>query len=474
MLGNTLLHTACLEGNLENVDLALEVVGNDIDAKNIQFLTPLHIACKYGRTDIALKLIEFGADINGKPENNCRLTDTPLQLAILKKDLDLVKLLIEKGADVNAKNHNNFTALHISCFFGLEDITKILIDQGADINVKHENGQIVESPLHLAYLQKHDNLVRLLEDRNADKEAMDKEGRRPSEYAKQESLTQHNSSEDGSDPNIRNKYQPKPLHRAAQDNSLDMLKLLLKKDIDIEDKDQFGATALFYAIRNNHHEAVHLLLEKGANVETYEDYTKIFGEIHFNVDRDLKNLLKKTLEADLYLNNAITLGHHENFKLALDILKSFNLKNRIDHFKKGDFLFLMIDGNGDASKKINTLNLLSREGFDIYKTNSKGDNILSLALKRGDKKLIEEIFKEENGLDFARLSKDAMSKILLINQESTSCFSCLSAGNILKITFAESRSPSLVEIKLSKEVSNNLKIAFEQKHTIKGEIGFVR
>ena len=43
MLGNTLLHTACLEGNLENVDLALEVVGNDIDAKNIQFLTPLHI-----------------------------------------------------------------------------------------------------------------------------------------------------------------------------------------------------------------------------------------------------------------------------------------------------------------------------------------------------------------------------------------------------------------------------------------------
>jgi len=103
MLGNTLLHTACLEGNLENVDLALEVVGNDIDAKNIQFLTPLHIACKYGRTDIALKLIEFGADINGKPENNCRLTDTPLQLAILKKDLDLVKLLIEKGADVNAE-----------------------------------------------------------------------------------------------------------------------------------------------------------------------------------------------------------------------------------------------------------------------------------------------------------------------------------------------------------------------------------
>ena len=68
----------------------------------------------------------------------------------------------------------------------------------------------------------------------------------------------------------------------------------------------------------------------------------------------------------------------------------------------------MIKGDSDASRKISILKSLSKEGFDIYKTDSNNDNILTLALKKGDKKLIEEILKEANESNIQELMKQNM------------------------------------------------------------------
>jgi ankyrin repeat protein len=432
----------------------------------------------------------------------------PLHDASLKGNIETVEFLIKNGADINAKDHNKLTALHFACFDGHKDIVEKLIENKADVNVELSE----ESPLHLASLKNHHEIVKLLLEKGGDIEAKDNKGRTPLHYAMWENSTeaidellksganrntkdmysnlpadyleysnQRNFSEkkfinflDGDlNPDIQNKYQQTPLHYAARNNSLDTLNFLLEKAVDIDAKDKFGATALYYAIKNNHLQAAVLLLENGADAGIFKDFKNISPEFNFNVNKDLQKLLRKTQRVDLYLNQTIN-GHHENFKLALDILKSINLKNRIDHFEKGNFLFLMIEGDGDASKKINTLNLLSSEGFDIYKTNSEGDNILSLALKKGDKKLIEEIFKEENGLDLARLFSEARGEIELI-QQPASCFSCLYSGNVMTIKYKqiviEKEIPS-IKIKLEKEASEKLIMARENRRSASASLGF--
>ena len=52
-----------------------------------------------------------------------------------------------------------------------------------------------------------------------------------------------------------------------------IVKLLLKKDADIESKDNNGLTVLSLAAANGHEAIVILLLEKGADFESKNKYT---------------------------------------------------------------------------------------------------------------------------------------------------------------------------------------------------------
>ena len=433
----------------------------------------------------------------------------PLHDASLKGNIEAVESLIEKGADINAKDHNKLTALHFACFGGHKDIVEKLIENKADVNVELSE----ESPLHLASLKNHHEIVKLLLEKGGDIEAKDKNGRTPLHYAMSANSTEaidellksgancnapdtysnlpsayldYSNQRDYSEekfinfldgdlnPDIRNNYQQTPLHYAARNNSLDTLNFLLEKGVDIDAKDKFGATALFYAIKNNHYKAVVLLLENGADLQTLEEYKIIPSEIFYTINPDLIRLLGETQKADLYLKNSLKNTNINFIKGAFEILESMELGNRMGHFKNGNFLFLMIEGSGEASQKIEALKLLALKGFDIYKTNANGDNLLSLALKKGDKELVEEIFKEENGFDLTKLLGSAITKIMTIEQPK-SCFSCLSAGNIFTICFMETnkenKTPS-VKIKLEKETSEKLITALENRGSASASLGF--
>jgi ankyrin repeat protein len=65
---------------------------------------------------------------------------TPILLAIRLKNLRIVRLLVEKGADVNAKSDQNVSALMVACFQNQVDIVKFLIKKKVDINAKAEGG----------------------------------------------------------------------------------------------------------------------------------------------------------------------------------------------------------------------------------------------------------------------------------------------------------------------------------------------
>jgi len=78
-----------------------------IDAQNNIGETALMYASSLGYTDIAVALINVGADVNIKNKNG----STALMYASQQGDTDIVEVLIKAGADVNIKNNYGSTAL---------------------------------------------------------------------------------------------------------------------------------------------------------------------------------------------------------------------------------------------------------------------------------------------------------------------------------------------------------------------------
>ena len=77
---NTGVFEAISEGDFNYVQNFLDS-GGDIDTTGFRGRTPLHTAISFNQTQIAVMLIEAGADIN-KPDKS---RVTPLYLAVMKK-----------------------------------------------------------------------------------------------------------------------------------------------------------------------------------------------------------------------------------------------------------------------------------------------------------------------------------------------------------------------------------------------------
>ena len=113
--------------------------------------TPLGIAAEKGHADMAMFLIEKGAEVNVADSNG----NTPLIFIIHKTgNLALTKRLLEKGAAVNAQNRTGETALMYAAWRGYLEIAQLLLAHHADVTLKNRQGDtavtLAASKGHLA------------------------------------------------------------------------------------------------------------------------------------------------------------------------------------------------------------------------------------------------------------------------------------------------------------------------------------
>jgi len=90
------LHRAAEDGDLEEVR-RLVAEGCDLDAFDEIAYTPLHYASTRGHIAVMRLLIEAGAGIDARDEE--QIGDTPLGAAAQTCTLEVAKILIEAGAD---------------------------------------------------------------------------------------------------------------------------------------------------------------------------------------------------------------------------------------------------------------------------------------------------------------------------------------------------------------------------------------
>ena len=115
-------------------DLARLVLkhGANVNEKDKDDATPLHLASYYKRLEIVRVLLEHAA--NTEMENN--ESNTPLQIVIRGNGdsqgdgVGIARLLLEYGAEAYARDKYHISTSDLACCFGKEKIGQVLLGNG--------------------------------------------------------------------------------------------------------------------------------------------------------------------------------------------------------------------------------------------------------------------------------------------------------------------------------------------------------
>ena len=121
----TLLHLACECGHTPIVDIMLLETDVDINAKNSDGCTALHVACETGNNKIALLLLGKECDINIRDKNG----NTPLHLACQAGSFQVCEEMLKANCNINARNNDGDTPLFMACKYCHFDILQQLINE---------------------------------------------------------------------------------------------------------------------------------------------------------------------------------------------------------------------------------------------------------------------------------------------------------------------------------------------------------
>ncbi|KAL8876142.1 MAG: hypothetical protein Q9198_005608, partial [Flavoplaca austrocitrina] len=283
------LHLACLRGNYKAVEILaqagcdmgcddeggwspLKITANEGFIESARLLlkkkahaeieerenwTPLRYAALKGHVNLCRLLLENGANANTLSGGAPILVES-----VSEKNLKTVELLIENGAAVDAVDAEGWTALQKASMAGHTDIVTYLLDHGANINHTDDFGH---TSILLAAQSGFAKLVQLLIDRGADLHRATTDNWTPIHLSYHHPETSRVLMENGADAN-RTANDFTPLYLAASENQVEVVKVLLSYNPDLEVRYETGYTVLGIAAVRGYTEVVRLLLEAGANV----------------------------------------------------------------------------------------------------------------------------------------------------------------------------------------------------------------
>lgn len=223
-------------------------------------------------TEEAIRILDSGIDIN--TQNN--FGQTPIFLAALYNNLQMVKKLAELGADLEVRDKHGDTVLSRMVSQGkykyepykrIPDIDRLLIiesliEKGADLAANIRN---CCSPIHIAIQTKCSlDIVKVLTIRDT--------------------------------INKQDIFGFAPLHLAVLHNRTDIVEFLIEHeniDIDLKCNKTTGDTPLMLASRFEFLEIMKLLLDKNANLEQKNSRSQTFFSIvHLKSETPIKNIIK--------------------------------------------------------------------------------------------------------------------------------------------------------------------------------------
>jgi len=133
------LHEAAACGDADRVQAILQDQPERIDEYGSDGFTPLGLAAYFGYLDVVKLLLARGAQVNLHSRNAQKVA--ALHSAVSAQHGDIINLLIEHGANVNAKQEQDITPLMQVAHHGDSALVRQFLDLGADPTATTTDGK---------------------------------------------------------------------------------------------------------------------------------------------------------------------------------------------------------------------------------------------------------------------------------------------------------------------------------------------
>ncbi len=179
--------------------------------------------------------------------------------AVRAGDVEKVKALLQADPKLAAaRTEDGSTALHLAALEGHSAIARLLLDSQAQVNAR---GLREETPLHMAMYDGHREMAELLLSSQADISAQNTAGETPLHIAARKGhrelvalLLEHHA-----DMNAKDRQDATPLHAAVAEGHKEVAELLLRYNADLAARDKAGRTPKALAAEKGHAALVELL-----------------------------------------------------------------------------------------------------------------------------------------------------------------------------------------------------------------------
>jgi ankyrin repeat protein len=362
--------------------------------------TLLHIAAVNGATEVAQRLLEWGARGDLFDDDGA----TPFSMAVDKNQSLTAKLLIDHYQAYECRLDNiRVTSLHMAAFNNMEDVVIHLLKSKSDPNIRCLGGW---TPVHVAATRGHLSIVRLLLKYGGKPDTIKSDGGTPLYLAASRGdisiIKELFAAKAGLDcvplansgitplyaaaenghveafdflsvkwPTVEATTKQKwlPIHAAALNGHLEIATRLLDRE-NIGAVDVYGRTALHLAASGGHLDLVRKLCE-------------ISLRLGIMIDQDCRDMDVDSHHAPQYcitpLFLAVSRGHFE----VVEFLVSIGASTKVTSFYGSTLL------HQAAHKSSKVFNFLLLHGLDPCRTNLRGDFPFHTAAANGNVEVVE-------------------------------------------------------------------------------------
>ena len=289
--GSSPLHTACASGALHVVKMLVRA-GARVRATYYAGWTCLQVASQYGYTETVRYLVGLPeVDLNSRDIDNY----TALHLAAIMKHTDVVQVLIDAGADIDTQNYKGRSPLHTACGAGELDVVKMLVRAGARVRATNDTGCLAqavfcedtETVRYLLCLPEVDVNHRNADHNTALQEAV---------LWKQTDVVQV-LIDAGADIYTQNYEGRSPLHDACASGLLDIVKMLVRAGAGVRATNHRGRTCLILAAWCGRTEIVRYLVGLPEVELNHRDTVKNYTALEYAVEKNHKDVVQVLTDA---------------------------------------------------------------------------------------------------------------------------------------------------------------------------------
>ncbi|CAN6469655.1 unnamed protein product [Victoria cruziana] len=219
--------------------------------------TAVHFAAVWNQADVLSKLLNGAVndvDVDARDSEG----RTALHIASSRGHVESVRLLLQAGARKDAQSNDGRTSLFRAAANGDTAMVELLLEEGADAQICTVHGH---SPADVAREKGHKFVVEMLE--SGDRILA---SARKGDVKDLQSCLEKRKTGSTKGLNRKDQYGWSPLHCAAIKGHVKAIALLLEYGMEVDCKDNEGHTPLHCAVEGGSSEAVELLVGKGADV----------------------------------------------------------------------------------------------------------------------------------------------------------------------------------------------------------------